>query len=72
MFDWYVNWKKWEQGKAIIEVVGRILASQVPTIEESTKKAVKDQVVPTKKLVIDILKRGRCRRCRVCPNRRRV
>lgn len=55
MFDWYVNWKKREQRKAIIEVVGRILARKVPDIEKSTKQAVKDQVVPTKKLVIDIL-----------------
>ena len=55
MFDWYVKWKKNEQRKAIIELVGRILASQVPNVEELTKKAVKDQVIPTKKLVIDIL-----------------
>lgn len=33
MFDWYVNWKKNEQRKAIIELVGRILASQVPNVE---------------------------------------
>ena len=55
MFDWYVDWKKRQQRKAIIEVVGRILARKVPDIENSTKQAVKDQVVSTKKLVIDIL-----------------
>ena len=55
MFDWYVDWKKRQQRQAIIEVVGRILARKVPDIEKSTKQAVKDQVVSTKKLVIDIL-----------------
>ena len=55
MFDWYVDWTKRQQRKAIIEVVGRILAREVPDIEKSTKQAVKDQVVSTKKLVIDIL-----------------